>query len=338
MMPMNIEDLDAVKNLTEPIASEIVKLSNRIEQSRDAVSATETATRNYLIEPLLHSLGWDITDPDLVRPEYSAGQGRVDYALMREGTSILLIEAKKLGTKLTAETLLQAFSYVDDESVEFVAISNGDDWKVYRTPLSNLETIATFAVTDDSAHATALEAAKLSRQVLTETGTRISDPTAGTGLTTTTDFQNKGVDHVQPGPTKPTIPSGEGWHDLVDRAFVPARKRAIAVRLRGEVVKTRNFTEAAVEIASWLETEGFPIRDHCPMKFHPNGARYFIALKPTHENGKEFQSRKELPNGMVMEAKASSRSLLMSVRELVELCGVSSEEISIQWVARAKKQ
>ena len=76
-MPMNVEDLNAVKRLTEPVASEIANLSDRIEQNRGAVSANETATRNYLVEPLLRSLGWDIADPDLVRPEYSAGHGRL---------------------------------------------------------------------------------------------------------------------------------------------------------------------------------------------------------------------------------------------------------------------
>lgn len=166
---MNIEDLDAVKRLVEPIASEIANLSSRITQNRSAVSASEAATRIQLIEPLMRVLGWDASDPNLVTPEYSVGKGRVDYALMQNREPIVLIEAKKHGTKLTTDTLFQAFSYVEDVSVKFVVISNGDDWEVYRTPIFNREPVARFTVTDDSAHATALEAAQLSRQMLTET-------------------------------------------------------------------------------------------------------------------------------------------------------------------------
>ena len=165
-MHMNIDDIEAVKTLIEPVASEIENLSDRIARNRSAVSANETATRNYLIEPLLRTLGWDIADPDLVTPEYSAGQGRVDYALMHNDAPIVLIEAKKLGTKLSADTLLQAFGYANDQSVKFVAISNGENWEIHRTPLSSRDTVASFAVTSDSPYAAALEAAKLSREVL----------------------------------------------------------------------------------------------------------------------------------------------------------------------------
>ena len=177
MMPMNIEDLDAVKTLIEPIASEIANLSRRIVQNRSAVSASETATRNQLIEPLMRVLGWDAADPDLVVPEYSVGHGRVDYALMQFGKPIVLIEAKKLGTKLTAETLLQAFGYVDDPTVKYVVVCNGDNWEAHRTPLTRRVRIASFVVSSGSTHSAALEAAKLSRQVLITT---LSNSSTGT--------------------------------------------------------------------------------------------------------------------------------------------------------------
>ena len=330
-MPMNVEDLNAVKRLTEPVASEIANLSDRIEQNRAAVSANETATRNYLIEPLLRSLGWDIADPDLVRPEYSAGHGRVDYALMCDGTPILLIEAKKLGTKLTADTLLQAFGYVDDKSVEFVAISNGDDWQVYRTPLSNRETIATFAVTDDSADATALEAAKLSRHIMTATiGQGEVAPSAVSGGTTqreNTDEDGQSSKRIEREPD-PTVAHSDGkWVNLRDPDFNPEGFRPIRLMIDGEEISAPvgkgnkrlkwDWPKILVAVATWMIKNQQLSRNDCPIKKFPNGEQYLINTDKVHANENKFRAPKDLPRGMFMDTHGGTDQVVGFCRGLL---------------------
>ena len=271
-MRMNINDIEAVKTLIEPVASEIENLSDRITRNRSVVSANETATRNYLIEPLLRALGWDIADPDLVRPEHSAGHGRVDYALMDNGSPILLIEAKKLGTKLTAETLLQAFGYVDDKSVEFVAISNGDDWVMHQTPISNRDTVASFAVTSDSAYATALEAAKLSREVLIamarEGATARSMESFGDGraerMIDRQQFEEADVGSVLQGEkSERQKPQGSGtgipsapddWVTLEEVGFHTGdpRPRQVLMPDQKEPIQISSYKDLWVQVVEWL--------------------------------------------------------------------------------------
>ena len=253
---MNIEDLNAVKRLTEPITSEIANLSDRIAQNSAAVSASETATRNQLIEPLLRALGWDTADPDLVTPEYNIGRGRVDYALMRDGAPILLIEAKKHGTKLTADTLLQAFGYVDDKSVEFVAITNGDNWEMHRTPLSNRETVAEFAVTGGSAHATALEAAKLSRDVLNDAissdtnGRAESNESSGEARS---EFEDSG-DLQQETKSEKIEPGMPGWFALEQLQYEPRSRHPDAMQLPGGVpITVKSWVGIWREIVEWAD-------------------------------------------------------------------------------------
>ena len=265
-MSMNIGDLDAVKRLIEPIVSEITNLSSRIAQNRSAVSASETATRNQLIEPLMRVLGWDASDPNLVTPEYSAGHGRVDYALMENGKPIVLIEAKKLGTKLTAGTLLQAFGYVDDASVKFVVISNGDSWEVHRIPLTSRALVATFAISSASPHSAALDAAKLARQVLIETAPSFSDrpsrdmATTATGSTASNAFQSDGVSHEQP-ETEPIVDEIPrlGWVTLEKLEFHDGARRPHLMQLPdGTLVQLSSWKQLWIEIAEWI-TANYPV-------------------------------------------------------------------------------
>ncbi len=55
--------------------NQIQKLSDRIEKNKDSVS-TEEATKTSFILPLLNILGFDIFDPNVVIPEFTADIGK----------------------------------------------------------------------------------------------------------------------------------------------------------------------------------------------------------------------------------------------------------------------
>ena len=66
--------LDALVNVIDT-------LQKRIATHRQSLQDSEMRTRMALIDPLLTALGWDVSYPSLVTPEYSVGKGRADYAL-----------------------------------------------------------------------------------------------------------------------------------------------------------------------------------------------------------------------------------------------------------------
>lgn len=61
-------------------------------------SQNEAQTRNYLIDPFLHLVGWNTHDPNQVaiefKPDFAKTHERVDYALLHEEQPVVLIEAK----------------------------------------------------------------------------------------------------------------------------------------------------------------------------------------------------------------------------------------------------
>ncbi|MEU9828530.1 hypothetical protein [Micromonospora chersina] len=94
----------------------------------------EQNTKVGLIEPIIGALGWDLFDPDEVHREYRR-RGRdnpVDYALLLLRTPRLFIEAKGLGENLDDPRWAnQTISYAAVAGVEWVALTDGAEWRVY---------------------------------------------------------------------------------------------------------------------------------------------------------------------------------------------------------------
>ena len=111
----------------------IETLRGRIEAHRQLLGENETRTRYALIDPLLVALGWDVSDPVLVVPEYSASGGRADYALLNEnGKPAVMVEAKRLD-RPPQDGLLQSITYCVGQATPHFCVSDGQRWAIYET-------------------------------------------------------------------------------------------------------------------------------------------------------------------------------------------------------------
>ena len=97
--------------LLDDLVAVIEKIQQRIRDHGATLRQNETRTRTALIDPLLTALGWDVSDPALVTPEYRVDVGWADYALssLRNQPSAV-IEAKRLGS-IVENHLEQAVGY-----------------------------------------------------------------------------------------------------------------------------------------------------------------------------------------------------------------------------------
>ena len=117
----------------ESLLQLVETLRERIETHRTALSQSETLTRYALIDPLLRELGWDTSDPSMVVPEYRSGAGRADYALLSNGSPVMMVEAKKLGTPLQDPVLAQGINYCLMEGTSHFSVTDGARWEIYET-------------------------------------------------------------------------------------------------------------------------------------------------------------------------------------------------------------
>ena len=83
-----------------------------------------------VILPILNALDWHSADPGALRPEYPAGGGRVDYALLCHGRPQVFVEAKRRGA-LDARAESQLFGYAANNGVPLLVLSDGLCWDFY---------------------------------------------------------------------------------------------------------------------------------------------------------------------------------------------------------------
>ena len=83
--------------MLDELVNTIESLKARIKEHREHIQGSEKRTRTTLIDPLLYSLGWDVSDPSVVAIEPKTDDGWADYALLDDkGRTVVFVEAKRL--------------------------------------------------------------------------------------------------------------------------------------------------------------------------------------------------------------------------------------------------
>ena len=113
---------------------QIVQLSERISKQKDSI-ATEEATKTAFIMPMIAALGYDVFNPFEVIPELDCdlikkkGE-KIDYAIMKDESPILLIECKHCKQDLNLhDTQLQ--KYFVASTARFGVLTTGIEYRFY---------------------------------------------------------------------------------------------------------------------------------------------------------------------------------------------------------------
>ena len=113
--------MDVHERLTE-LVNRLPALEGQLE--------TEEATKHALVLPFIRALGYDVFDPAQVVPEYVADVAglkgeKVDYALMRDGIPVALIECKQANAELSSRHLAQLSRYFTSPDAKIGVLTNG---------------------------------------------------------------------------------------------------------------------------------------------------------------------------------------------------------------------
>lgn len=110
-------------------ADELAALSARIARQKDHVQ-TEEATKTSFVLPFISALGYNIFDPTEVTPELHADVGvkrgeKVDYAILKDGQPIILIECKDCRANLEQCHASQLYRYFSVTPARIGVVTNG---------------------------------------------------------------------------------------------------------------------------------------------------------------------------------------------------------------------
>ncbi|TCS85542.1 hypothetical protein EDD80_112117 [Anseongella ginsenosidimutans] len=111
-----------------------MQFAGRVEKLLPQIQ-TEEATKNALIMPFIQLLGYDVFNPFEVNPEFIADLGikkgeKVDYAIIRDGQPVILVECKHHADSLDPHNS-QLFRYFHTTDAKFGLLSNGLHYRFY---------------------------------------------------------------------------------------------------------------------------------------------------------------------------------------------------------------
>lgn len=114
---------------------QIKALGERANKLRLQVN-TEEATKNAFIMPFIKELGYDVFNPSEVTPELVADMGmkqgeKIDYAILKNGEPIILIECKHHANALNVLNESQLFRYFHATKAKFAILTNGLEYRFY---------------------------------------------------------------------------------------------------------------------------------------------------------------------------------------------------------------
>jgi hypothetical protein len=246
----------------------------------------EQDTKAALIVPVLRALGWDTEDLEDVKLEYRRrpADNPVDYALFLLRTPRLFIEAKALGAHLDdGKWAAQILSYATVAGVEWVALTDGDEWRIYNS------------------HAAVPVEQKLFRVV------RISDPGDRAEATLRLLAKAQMADHLIDALWKSDFIDRQ-VRDALRRLFSPEPEASL-VRLIRSKAPSLSPAEVRASLGRVRASFDFPVVPvaEAPARSAPNGTR---VAEPSPDPTKERPAREGTPWRRVSLAQLLEAGLL----------------------------
>ena len=309
--------------LLDDLVKVIETLKERIASHGPARQQNETRTRMALIDPLLQALGWDTSEPAVVRPEYSAGNGRADYALLGETRNpVAFIEAKRLSEPLEKpNTQDQVFTYALVQQVKYAGLTDGNRWILDNVSVfSGERRVLDISLSETPTHEAALKLLLLWRPNLASGQPVEANAPELVGVrplqhSTTTVAQETGQNN--PG----------NWISLSNVAAGTGQKPPKAIRFStGQVRNIPSWRQILVEVAEKLANDGTLTATHCPMK-----GLGFINSSPNGPGGVSFRSYKTISGGLYVNLNWNASNIIKHSRRLLSHFHLSPETVELQF-------
>ena len=274
----------------DDLVARIELLRARIQSHSATLRENETRTRMALIDPLMHALGWDVSDPGVVTLEYKVSGGWADYALLRpDGQPAATVEAKKLGEALESHRM-QMLNYANAAGIDYAGITDGNHWELYNVfKRGQLEErrILEVSIANAPAHESALKLLLLWRPNLES-----AQPV------TANDMILGGV--RRPTPKPPGVekdpvprPKSPNWIALSEYSPPVGTQCPVAIRFwDGIERKLSRWYEIITFAVEKLYADGLLTVGDAPIQW--NKRTYSVHTEPVHPTGYPFAKHKSI--------------------------------------------
>ena len=313
--------------LLDDLVKVIETLKERIATHGPSLRENETRTRMALIDPLLQALGWDVSDPAMVTPEYSVGASRADYALLTPtGNPSALVEAKKLDESLAAHRM-QMLNYANISGIPHAGLTDGNHWEMYtvfdQAPIEQRR-ILDVSIANIPTHEAALKLLLLWRPNLASgRPVAANAPVFGLAARQISDIPDL-LETTQDSST-----ATGNWVSLGE--FRPDRGQnpPTAIRFsRGEAHPIARWQDVVVKVLeNLIEYSRFTALD-CPWRV---GAWTRVNTTPFDASGRNFNLPEKVAEGFYVETSGNRYHLIDRSRNLWKAFGNGTESVELRF-------
>jgi len=344
----------------DDLSEVLTSIIDKIKKFRPLYEQNEMAVRNQIINPILKSLGWDPENPEDVQPNVSTEEGVPDYSLIKNGRTILFVEAKKLSVEIERrEFISQLGKYCYSEGIKYGVLTNGSLWVLFRsfeegttlterivwkTDLEKEEllTICRKIRTISKNNIEQIELLVKKVQVLDEVWkSLLKEPGEMVkGLMPVVkslvsqryqnyQFEDTEIEDLLKERVKEII-SGRQEEALPPEPTIkPGAGSPQKMKLKSESFELRNSFEILVNTAYWLIKNGKLKTSDCPVIIG-RGKRCLINRQEKHPDHREFRAPKKLSNGLFIETHVGTKGAIDYAKRLLEKFGVSPDILTIE--------
>jgi hypothetical protein len=341
----------------------LVSITEKIKKFRPLYEQSEMAVREQIVNPILKGLGWDPEKPEDVQPNVSTEDGVPDYSLIKNGKTILFVEAKKLSVEIERrEFISQLGKYCYSEGKKYGVLTNGSLWVLFRsfeegttlnerivwkTDIENeertvvLRKIKTLSKTNIE-H---IEVLVKKVQILDKIWQSLLDKPEEMikGLMPVVksiisrdyldyQFEDTEIEDLLKEKVKEIISGTSEEETLTETPTETISRRGESPRkmkLKGEIFELRNSFEILINTANWLIKNGKLKTSDCPVVIG-RGKRCLINRQAKHPDHSDFRAPKPLSNGLFIETNISAKGGIDYARRLLKKFGVSSDILTIE--------
>ena len=312
----------------------IEKLRDMIETHHDYLSRHETRTRQVLIDPLLCELGWKVSDPEAVQLEYRVGQQWADYALMSNGRPVAVIEAKKLGSDLEDNQMMQALNYANREGIGYMIVTDGDKWEMYEVfKQGALEDRLSMqlGLSQQSVHKNALQALAMWKPNLASRGgPSQASESVFISPEPAPDLPSRQPDEPpEEQPIDVLLEDSGSWCNFEQKMY-PRGTKPTKLKIGSQSEETvANWHDTIHKVVAWLADEGILNANDCPI----GTEKYtFIGREAVNPDGTPFTNPQQLSNGLILQrnhANVTTKSQWRKLRQLLWELEVNRSTIQV---------
>ena len=316
------------------------ELKQRIDQHGKYLRESEYRTRILLIDPLLRILGWDVEDFHCVEIEFRTSQSvqeRADYVLKNGESKVAIVEAKRLGTVMSAVERRQAKEYADYADTSQCVLTDGAKWLLYdlnqgRNP-DTMQPWVEFDIENNSSELLVLRCLALWRPNFTSKTNflPISNPSFGSSVDNDRLETNTPTNEPQEESLSDDLPINDDkrYPFASSGRLYPQGTKPTLLKIGNRVDKPVEYwVDVIHEVVTWLIDEGKLSNQHCPIEI---GKKTFINSEAVNRDGTPFKNQQQLPKNLFLQRSIETDRQWPKLKELLIQFNVDRRKIEVSY-------